>query len=131
METKTIRPIRNNANIRIVVPQYVNLEVGMFGFTMTVTLNCDEHAFHWINCHKYNVVDSADQIHTFQKCGVKTGIRHYVTIVRNYQDLNKIQQACWMQAAKDLRDLKILIREAKVARLNEEINDLNNNLTLF
>lgn len=131
METKIVRPIRNNANIRIVVPQYVNLEVGMFGFTVTVTLNCDEHAFHWIECHKYNVVNSADQIHTFQKCGAKTGIRHYVTIVRFYQDLNKIQQACWTQAPKDLRDLKVLIREAKVVRLNEEINDLNNNSTLF
>lgn len=124
METKTIRPIRNNANIRIVVPQYVNLEVGMFGFSVSVTLNCDEHASHWIECHKYNVVNSADQIRTFQKCGVKTGIRHYVTILRTYQDLNKIQQACWMQAAKDLRDLKVLIREAKIARLNEEINSL-------
>ena len=127
METKTVRPYRNNANISIIVPQYVNLEVNMFGFRVTVTLNCDEPAFHWIECHKYNVVDSADQIHTFQKCGKKTGIRHYVTIVREYQDLNKIQQACWMQAAKDLKDLKILIREAKVARLNDEINDLNNN----
>lgn len=129
METKikTVRPIRNNANLSIVVPQYVNLTVGMFGFTVSITLNCDVHALYWIESHKYNVVNSADNIYTFQKCGKKTGIRSYVTIVRTYQDLNKIHQACWMQAAKDLRDLKVLIREAKVARLNEEINDLNNN----
>lgn len=127
METKTIRPIRNNANLSIVVPQYVNLTVGMLGFTVTVTLNIDYYGFLWIARNMYNVVgNSANYISTFQKCGKKAGIRHYVTIERHYDDLNKIQQACWVQAARDLRDLKILIREAKVARLNEEINDLNN-----
>lgn len=126
METKVIRPIRNNANISIVVPQYVNLTVGMFGFTVSISLNTDNHGFFWIESHKWNVVgkNSAENIHTFQKCGKKTGIRHYVTIVRHYQDLNQIYDAVWNRAPKDLKDLKILIREAKIAKLNEEINDL-------
>ena len=126
METKTVRPIRNNANIRIVVPQYVNLEVGMLGFTVSVTLNCDEHAFYWIESNKNNIVCASvgECIHTFQKCGVKTGIRHYVTLVRTYQDLNKIQAACWMQAPVDLKNLKILIREAKLAKIADELHDL-------
>ena len=127
METKCIRPYRNNANISIIVPQYVNLDVNMFGFRVTITLNCDEYAFHWIDCYKDSVVDSADLIHTFQKCGKKTGIRHYVTIVRYYEDLNKIQQACWMQAPKDLKDLQILIKKAKIDRLKSEINSIRDN----
>lgn len=126
METKCIRPYRNNANISIIVPQYVNLDVNMFGFRVTITLNCDEHAFYWIESNKNNIVspDLGECIHTFQNCGRKVGIRHYVTIVRQYDDLNKIQAACWMQAPVDLKNLKILIREAKLAKIADELHDL-------
>lgn len=120
METKVIR---NNANIRVEIPQYVNLRVYMCGFEVSVTLNIDEYTAAYINKRQPSVYGHCE-LFTFQKRTRKGDIRTYVSIKRSYTDLNMIQYACWNVAASDLKTLKILIREAKIAKLNEEINNL-------
>ena len=125
METKTIRPIRNNANIRVVVPQFVNLTVYDYGFKMTVTFNINEYAMYYIHNHKDDHLPpaAAELIHTYQRC-TSRGIRHYVTLERSYNDLNLIGYATRTVAVQDLRVLKILMREAKIAQLKNEIENI-------
>ena len=118
METKIIRPIRNNANIRVVVPQFVNLTVYDCGFKVTITFNISEYGMYYIENHK-----GSNNIHTYQRC-TSRGIRHYVTLERNYSDLNMIPYATRTVAVQDLRTLKILMREAKIAQLKNEIENI-------
>lgn len=124
METKTIRPIRNNANIRIVVPQYVNLYVYTSYFEVSVTLQVNYYTAQWLND---NLCDYSNNYRCFTFCKRSSkGIdRYYITIVRKYSDLNTIPYATGYAAHDDLCVLKREIRKAKIAQLNEEINNIH------
>lgn len=116
------KPIRNNANIRVIVPQYVNLRVYVHHFEVSVTLNVDEFTAHFITV-KQPALGGNCKVYTFQKA-TKKGPRSYVTVWRDYTDLNMIRYATSVIAASDLKTLKILIREAKINKLEREIQDL-------
>ena len=122
------RPIRNNANIRIDVPQYVNLYVYRDHFEVSVTLHINEYAVNWFNRH-FDIPSRQEfrlRYFTFSKKSQKTGrISHYVTVIRSYYDLNLVGYAVSGIARDDLIRLKKDIRRAKIDQLTDEINNIH------
>ena len=106
--------MRNNTNTRIVIPQYANLRMYIYGYEFSVTFNIKENLVNYLNKCKDT------RIFTFKK-----GNKYYASIKQNfsYSGYN-MEAVIWYRLPRMKQLLLIAIREAKIAALNDEIRCL-------
>ena len=113
--------MRNNINTNIRIPQFANLSLYATGYHLTVTFpikdstipfikfipnnNWDIDIFYWKNRHYI----SARKDFTYPKLTESNG---------------DLQEVIWNYAGRMCNNLRIIIKEAKIRELNNEINHL-------
>ena len=120
-----MKQIRNSVVCGIIVPQYVALNLSMYGFTTRVTFPIKADM---VSCLRrvaecWNAYNGRMEVIPGGR-GVK--IQWYVAIERTWTDLNKLYFACYEIAKKDCNFLKVEMRQAKIHALTKEIEDINN-----
>ena len=101
---------RNNHISHIRVPDFANLETVINGYSVHITLNITEPIANYIKKKGFSNVETF-----FWKK------RWYVRVNKLYTYKTPIEEALYINAYKTLDHLKILIREAKISILKEEI----------
>lgn len=102
--------MRNNQISYIRVPDFANLRMGESGYTVHITLNITESIANYIKNKKFSNVE------TFF-----WGKRWYVRVHKLYTYATPISEALYVNAYNTLTHLKVLIREAKIQNLKDEI----------
>lgn len=106
--------MRNNAEARIVIPQYANLRMYVCAYEFSITFNIKE------NLVKYLDKCKNTRIFTFKK-----GNKYYASIKQtfSYSD-HDMEAVIWHRLPRMKQLLLIAIREAKIAALSDEIRCL-------
>ena len=105
---------RNNHISHIRVPDFANLETGTNGYSVHITLNITEPIANYIKKKGFSNVE------TFF-----WNRRWHVRVNKLYTYKTPIEEALYTNAYKTLDHLKILIREAKISILKEEIKSIS------
>lgn len=121
--------MRNSVKTGIVVPQYVNLSLFDYGFSVTISFHIEEKMIKYLQ----NVIDKMkyDKNQSYYVFGVnnKKGNRlYYLGWRRTEQNLNTISSVCWREAPAAKNKLMVMLREAKIKTIEDEISNIN---TLF
>lgn len=103
---------RVNNISHIQVPKFANLTTGLTNYRVHITLHIKEDVANYIK-QRY------PKIEVFYWKG-----KWYISVSKIYTYNIPIERALYEDAYKYLTQLKILIREAKVAVLREEIKEL-------
>ena len=116
--------MRNSVVCGIIVPQYVNLHVYDYGFYTTVTFHFEERKLEYLQevCKQTTIYGGS--IYTFSKVNKRGKRLYYISIRRDYNDLNQLNYACYTQADSDRRYLMVKTRKAKIEVINDEINNI-------
>jgi len=121
--------MRNSVKAGIVVPQYVNLTIYEYGFSATIAFHISEGMISFIQKFVDKTKSTADEsYYIFSKNNKKAKRLYYLGWRRSEKNLNAIPQICWGEAPKAKNKLKVILREAEIASLKEEIDNIN---TLF
>lgn len=105
---------RNNHISHIRVPDFANLETGTNGYSVHITLNITEPIAYYIKKKECSNVETF----FWNK-------RWHVRVNKLYTYKTSIEEALYTNAYKTLDHLKILIREAKISILKEEIKNIS------
>lgn len=108
----------NNVRCNIVAPSYVNQTMYDGGYRLTVSLNISEEVY----THLYNLFNGP--IATFRYRG-----KCYIHWENSY-GYDTAFAAAYVEAAKALRQLQIIVRQAKIELLEKEIDNLKHPETL-
>ena len=105
---------RNNHISHIRVPDFANLETAINGYFVHITLNITKPIADYIKRKGFSNVETF----FWNK-------RWYVRVNKLYTYKTPIEEALYTNAYKTLDHLKILIREAKISILKEEIENIS------
>lgn len=94
----------------IVIPKFADLKMGLSNYSVTITLNITEEIAEILSKRRFR------HIKTF--CWKN---RWYVQHMKNVDYTYPLTEALYVDAYRDLANLKVIIREAKISLLKSEI----------
>lgn len=102
----------NNVRCNIVAPSFVNMSMCDGGYRLTVSLNISERIFD----HLYDCWREGMAVNVFRYRG-----KHYIHWEK-YYGYDTAFNAAYVEAAKALRELQVIIRHSKIELLQKEID---------
>lgn len=102
----------NNVRCNIVAPSFVNQTLYDGGYRLTVSLNISEEIY----AHLCNLFNGSITVFRYQG-------KYYIHWEKSYR-YDTAFAAAYVEAAKALRQLQIIVRQAKIELLEKEIDNL-------
>ena len=115
---------RTQIRCGIVIPAYVNLKLYDYAFYTTVTFHIDESIVDFLTKDSKTRTITNAKVFVFSKTNSRGKLLHYYCIRRDYNNLNLIHDACWIQANRDKIIMMRIMRKAKIDVLNKQIEQL-------